>query len=230
MFDRRKILCLASVGGVAAAIFPAFAIDGAKRIVFIHGRGQQGFDPASLKATWLDTLKKGAHTIGRELPDKVDIVFPYYGDVLDTFAKDFGIPLVSEIHEKGGGAQDEFLVFQARVAEELRTQADITDAQVNAEFGEDVRPKGPLNWAWVQAILRALDKHGGGMSLGALETFTRDVFLYSTRAGVRDEIDSIVASALTEEPTVVVGHSLGSVVGYSVLRTDRRALSIPLYL
>jgi pimeloyl-ACP methyl ester carboxylesterase len=87
-----------------------------------------------------------------------------------------------------------------------------------------------LNWEWVQAILRAVDMHGGGMSQSALEMFTRDVFLYTTRAGVRDEIDRIVAAALTEQPTVVVGHSLGSVVAYSVLVTDRRALRVPLYL
>src|SRR5262249_13915703 len=36
--------------------------------------------------------------------------------------------------------------------------------------------------------------------------------------------------SLTEEPTVMVGHSLGSVVAYSVLRSDRRRLRIPLYL
>ena len=75
-----------------------------------------------------------------------------------------------------------------------------------------------------------LDKHGGGISSAALERFSRDVFLYTTRADVREEIDRIVANSLTEEPTVIVGHSLGSVVAYSVLRSDRRSLRIPLYL
>jgi hypothetical protein len=82
----------------------------------------------------------------------------------------------------------------------------------------------------VQALLRAIERYGGGMSQGALEVFTRDVFLYTTRAGARDEIDRIVASQLTEEPTVVVGHSLGSVVGYTLLRSDRRSLQIPLFV
>jgi alpha-beta hydrolase superfamily lysophospholipase len=82
----------------------------------------------------------------------------------------------------------------------------------------------------VQAILRALDKHGGGIRSAALESFSRDIFLYTTRPDVREEIDQIVANSLTEEPTVMVGHSLGSVVAYSVLRSDRRSLSVPLYL
>src|SRR6185436_4971461 len=83
---------------------------------------------------------------------------------------------------------------------------------------------------WVQAILSAIDKHGGGMGQKTLEIFTRDVYLYANRAGVRDEIDRIVASQLTEEPTVVVGHSLGTVVSYSVLSTDHRRLRVPLYV
>ena len=70
----------------------------------------------------------------------------------------------------------------------------------------------------------------GGISSAALENFSRDVFLYTTRADVREEIDQIVASSLTEQPTVMVGHSLGSVVAYSVLRSDSRSLRVPLYL
>ncbi|TMG89654.1 MAG: hypothetical protein E6H76_06410 [Betaproteobacteria bacterium] len=68
------------------------------------------------------------------------------------------------------------------------------------------------------------------MNQKTLEIFTRDVFLYTTRAGVRDEIDQIVAGKLTEQPTVVVSHSLGTVVAYSVLRTDRRSLRVPLFV
>jgi pimeloyl-ACP methyl ester carboxylesterase len=122
------------------------------------------------------------------------------------------------------------LVFQAEFAEALRQRAGVTDQQVDTEYGNDPAPRGPLNWRWVQAILRAVDKNAPGMNQRAIEAFTRDVFLYTTRAGVRDDIDRIVGAKLTEEPTVVVGHSLGSVVAYSVLRTDRRAIQVPLFV
>ena len=102
---------------------------------------------------------------------------------------------------------------------------------MDAEYGSNPKPRGPLNWEWVQAILRALDKHGGGMSQTALEVFTRDVFSVHHPTGVRDEIDRIVASAMTEQqPTVVVGHLLGSIVAYHVLRSDSRSLRVPLFL
>jgi hypothetical protein len=187
-------------------------------------------NPAELKSAWLDALRQGAQSVGRALPSGINVAFPYYGDTLDKFTRDYAIPLTSNIQTRGSKADDEFLVFQAEFAETLRQRAGVTDLQVDAEYGANPKPRGPLNWEWVQAILRALDKHGGGMSQAALESFTRDVFLYTTRAGVRDEIDRIVAGALTEEPTVVVGHSLGSIVAYSVLRSDRRSLRIPLYV
>jgi hypothetical protein len=139
--------------------------------------------------------------------------------------------LTADIQTRGEGIVDkQFLAFEAEFADDLRQRAGITDDQVLAEYGTNPRQKGPQNWEWVQAILRALDKHGGGISQSTLELIMRDVFLYTTRAGVRDEINSIVTAALTTEPTVVIGHSLGSVVAYSVLRSDSRPLKVPLYL
>jgi hypothetical protein len=228
--NRRQVMRLASAA-IAALSMPAVAEAAVPpRVVLVHGRGQQGLDPATLKTEWLNTLQKGAQANGKSLPADLDVAFPYYGDKLDELSREFEVPLTPDIHTRGGPAQDEFLAFQAQVAESIRESAGVTDAQVDAEYGTNPKPRGPLNWEWVQAVLRAIDKHGGGMSQGALEKFTRDVFVYTTRAGVRDEIDGIVAAALTDQPTVVVGHSLGSVVAYSVLVTDRRPLRVPLYV
>jgi hypothetical protein len=199
-------------------------------LVLVHGRGQQGLDPVKLKTEWLNALSQGAQVNGRSLSHDVEVAFPYYGDVLERFTRQADIPLTSDVKSRGGDTDDEFLVFQAEVAEAVRQWAGVTDAQVDLEYGNNPKAKGPLNWEWVQAILRALDKHDGGMSQAALESFTRDVFLYATKAGVRDEIDEIVGSSISEMPTIVVGHSLGSVVAYNVLRSDRRSLRIPLFI
>lgn len=245
MIDRRKFLKMASlfaVSGMAAcrsestsapaiapvAMPPKPAGPITKKLVLVHGRDQQGKDPVKLKAAWLDTLNRGGGALGKKLPAEVDVVLPFYGDTLARFSEAAEIPLTSEVHSRGGPQQDDFLRFQAEFADDIRRQAGVTDAQVNAEYGDNPHEKGPLNWAWVQAILRAIDKNGTGMNGKALEVFTRDVYLYTTRAGVRDEIDAIVAAALTEEPTTIVSHSLGTVVAYNVLRSDRRRLNVPL--
>jgi hypothetical protein len=231
MTSRRQVLGGASAALVGTALFgPCRVIaDGPpKRLVFIHGRGQAGMDPAVLKANWLAALQRGLDRHHDKLPATIEVAFPFYGDKLEEFAKKFDIPLTSTIQARGNALDDEFLAFQFQVAEQLRQGAGVSDEQVDAEYVGPAGERGPLNWKWVQAILRALDKHGpGGMNQKTIELFTRDVFIYSTRAGVRDEIDRIVATQLTEEPTVVVGHSLGTVVAYSILSRDQRKLTVP---
>jgi hypothetical protein len=226
--SRRAFMSLASAAALCCSTGSRAATS--IRLVFVHGRGQQGLDPAVLKSEWIAALTRGVQSFGGTFPAEIEVAFPYYGDTLDKFTREFNVPLASQIHAKGGALEDEFLAFQAQVADSVRERAGVTDLQVDEEYGANPKPRGPLNWEWVQAILRALDKYGGGMSQGAIESFTRDVFLYTTRAGVREEIDAIVAAALTEQPTVVVGHSLGSVVAYSVLRSDRRTLRVPLFV
>jgi hypothetical protein len=230
MTNRRQLLKVASMGVLAAVIPKVLTAAKATRVLLVHGRGQQGLDPTVLKAEWVDTLKRGAAAARRPFPGRIDIAFPFYGDALERFTRAAEIPLTSEITSRGPGVDDEFLVFQAEFAESVRQQAGVTDAEVDAEYGPNQRPRGPLNWEWVQATLRAVDKHAGGIGQKTLEVFTRDVFLYCTRAGVRDEIDRIVSTQLTEEPTVVVAHSLGTLVAYNILRTDRRRLQVPAFI
>jgi hypothetical protein len=228
MINRRQLMKLAAAFAVSA-IFPTVAVAAnVRRLLLVHGRGQQGQDPELLKSEWIDALNRSAGTRGLTLPDGITVAFPYYGDTLESFTRQYNIPLTSDIQARGSPVDDEFLAFQAEVADAVRQSAGVTDSQVDAEYGPNPRPKGPLNWEWVQAILRAIDKYGGGMGQKTLELFTRDVFLYTTRMGVRDEIDRIVTAQLTEEPTVVGGHSLGSIVAYSVLGSDRRELRVPL--
>jgi len=228
--DRRSLLAIVAALATAGLPSPGVAAPAPVRLLLVHGRSQQGRDPVELKKAWLAALRRGAQAAGVTLPEEIDVAFPFYGDVLDKFARAFEIPLASDIQAKGNADTDEYLAFQAEIAESLRQRAGVTDAQIDAEYGPNPRAKGPLNWDWVQAILRALDKNGGGLGQKALALFTRDVFLYTTRDGVRDEINDIVAGMLTVNPTVVVAHSLGSVVAYNVLRTDKRDLKVPLLL
>jgi hypothetical protein len=228
--NRRELLSIAGAG-LAASALPARAADPRPvRLVLVHGRSQQGLNPVDLQSAWLETLRRGAAKINRSLPDRLDVAFPYYGDTLDDFARRFELPLTTDIQAKGSPVNTDFLNFQAEVAEDIRTRAGITDAQVQEEFGTNTTEKGPQNWAWVQAVIRAIDRNAGGISQSAIETFMRDVYLYTTRIGVRDAIDRIVGDALNETPCVVIGHSLGSVVAYNILRNDRRALKVEAYI
>jgi hypothetical protein len=230
MNNRRRVI--AGLSAMALSGFvgaPRAQSVRASRLLLVHGRAQDGKDPVQLQQEWVAALNRGAAKFGSALAPRVEVAFPFYGDLLDSYARQLDIPLTSEVQARGE-QNDEFLKFQYELAESIRQAAGIPEEKVNAEFDGPVQERGPLNWKWVQAVLRAIDRNGEAMNQSSLELFTRDVFLYVTRAGVRDAIDRLVAAKLTEEPTVVVGHSLGSVVTYSVLVSDRRALNVPLYV
>lgn len=230
MINRRQFVKSGIMATLTAITPQILAAAKVKKLLFIHGRGQQNLNPDTLKSEWLDALKLGAQSAGLALPPEVEVAFPYYGDLLEKFTRQYKIPLTPDIQLRGDPVDYEFLTFQAQVAEEIKKGAGITDAQVEAEYGANPQPRGPLNWEWVQSILRAIDKHGGGLNQAILEAFTRDVYLYTTRSGVRDAINRVITAVLTDEPTVVVAHSLGTVVAYNILRTDRRTLNIPLFV
>ena len=87
---RRNFLMFAGTGLAMSLGRKALAAgDRPARLVLVHGRSQQGFDPAVLKSTWLETLKYGAAKINRTVPDQLDVAFPFYGTKLDDFARQF---------------------------------------------------------------------------------------------------------------------------------------------
>jgi hypothetical protein len=64
---RRQLIALAAAL-TALGTLPASTAAGPLKLVLVHGRGQQGLDPAELKTTWMDTLRSGAEANGKSLP------------------------------------------------------------------------------------------------------------------------------------------------------------------
>lgn len=198
------------------------------KLVFIHGRSQQGKDPALLKEQWLTAFGKGLAKSNTGLPDGIDVVFPFYGDRLDELLKELDAPLVSDVMLRGAAQDSAEADFRGELLYEIAQGAGVTDAEIQSHFKGTQQEKGPLNWEWVQSILSALDKTPFGEV--AIDAFTRDVYVYLTNKSVRKTIDGIVSAALSDGPCVVVGHSLGSVVGYNVLRNASPKIGVQKYV
>ncbi len=201
------------------------------RILMIHGRAQGGKDPDELKATWIDTLKQGFQAAGIPLPDNIEFDFPFYADKLDQYTEQASLPTPDEVVTKGPGQDREFEQFMQSVLDEMKNRAAISDDDVAAEMDDgDVQEKGIQNWGWVQAIARVIDKHLIGASDFTIETFLKDVFLYVNKPAVSRGINKIVEEKLTDEPTIVIGHSLGSVVGYKCIMDNLDKLKLVKYI
>lgn len=196
------------------------------RLVFIHGRAQEGRNPEDVRQEWISALKEGLSKSGLTLPvDPSAIVLPYFGDKLFSLTKN-----LSEIDEtaiaRGSPMIDPILAFQAVALEDIRQGAGISDAEVQALVEGDATSRGPENWPWVLAVVRAIDRWQSGTSADAIQLLLRDVYVYCTRRGVAEAIEEIVRAEIVLEPTVVVAHSLGTVVAYNILRNDPRSLQV----
>ena len=111
--------------------------------------------------------------------------------------------------------------FLRTVLLEVARECGICDADVAAEVGPDVAEP---DRDWFRALLRLLDRSTLA-GTASIALFIDDVHRYLTHVGVRDVIDS--RSGRPSPPgveTVVVGHSLGSVVTYLLLRQEGAAL------
>jgi hypothetical protein len=205
-----------------------------RQLVLIHGRSQENKDAAALKAEWIHAWKQGLAKSGLTIPITVDqIRFPYYGQTLFDLVKDKPASEVAEVIVRGDDTNDKEALFVRDFVLELQQQLGITDFQVQELTGETISERGPQNWKWVRSVLKALDKHVPGASSTSISLATRDVYLYLKNPGFQNVIDTGVRQAFTPRvETVVVGHSLGSIVSYNVLRRDGKDLgwNVPLYV
>src|SRR6185295_15201571 len=193
-----------------------------RQLVLVHGRSQEHKDSIALKAEWLDALAEGLAKSDLTLPiPEHDVRFPFYGDALYDMVDGKSVDDAADVIVRGDDADDEEKRFTRAMMEEIQKKAGITDAQIAAVAGQDVAEKGPQNWEWFQGFLRAVDRfvpHGSGASIAV---FTRDVFQYLKNSAIRQQIETGVTAALTAGvETVVVAHSLGTVVSYNLLRRE----------
>ncbi len=205
----------------------------AKKLVFIHGRAQQNKDSIALKGEWIAAFREGLAKSNLQLPiAETDIRFPYYGDTLDQLVNGVDPADAAKVIIRGPQSQAE-KEFILDILEELRKKAKITKAEVDAEIPAEVVERGPLNWGWVQGLLKVIDRKVPFGSGASVALFTRDVFEYLTKGGISAAIDTGVLQAIQpNEPTVVVAHSLGTVVAYNILRREgkTRQWNIPLFV
>jgi len=211
-----------------------------RELVLVHGRAQEHKDSIALKREWLDALRAGLRKSGLSLPIPEERVrFPYYGDTLHGLVANLPDDKVAEVVVRGSREDPQLRAFLADVLEEIAKRKGISDEQIErmgqeairARGGTEVLERGVLNWGWVQGILTALDTHVPGASGASIAIATTDVYRYLTNPAIRDKLEAGVRQAMTPNvDSVVVSHSLGTVVAYNLLRRDgeQRGWRVPL--
>lgn len=193
------------------------------RLVLVHGIAQQGKDPSELKRVWLEALDVGLAKAGLGSIRHHEVILPFYGDKLAELTALLETPGPVEWQTKGMTATPLFNRTELEILQEiLATQLTST---VNRQ---GVTTKGLQNAPLVLALARAADSTPFGAQF--LARFAKDVSAYLTHQRVTQKINEIVQPAIGTERCVVVGHSLGSVVAFRILREMGRAANVERFI
>ncbi len=194
------------------------------RLVFVHGMRQEGKLAADLEKNWEDALISAWRSHGLSKPTYT-LEMPFYGDLLNQLVEEVRGSSVG-IVSRGDGGPGTFTTFELDLIREMGAKEGVTDADIKAELGQEVVARGFANWEWVQAIARILERNIPNLSHIGL-SFVRQVDGYLTRPHIRAAVDNMVRPSLLRGPTVVVAHSLGTIVAYRLLREADKPATPP---
>jgi hypothetical protein len=190
------------------------------KVVFVHGRAQEGKAVTDLANTWKNAALTGFAAARLPALAEFDTVFPYYGDLLFKLTDEATRKASDLVVERGAAASApsaEEQEFIQAVVLEIAQRKGLSLDTIAAEANEPVTDRGVQNWKVVLAALRLLDRVPG-VGQSSIELLTRDVWYYLTRKGLRLQINAIVDTAIPhDEPCVIVSHSLGTIVAYNLL-------------
>jgi hypothetical protein len=192
------------------------------RLVFIHRIHEEDKAPAALQQTWENALWSAWRTAGLAKPSYT-LEMPYYGTLLANLSQ----------HTRGvvGNMASGIEGIATRLEEALihavGKARSIDEARLRAELDKGVVGSELASWEWMQGIIRLLERELPDFGLFLLR-FAREVDGYLTCPEIREAVDGVVRPSLLGAPTVIVAHSLGSIIAYRLLREAESGAEVPL--
>jgi len=201
---------------------------GRRRLVFLHGRGQQGHNPAQLRAGWCRGLATGLAAAGFPPLDAADVWFPFYGNALasaqatrESLGLDTAATTAEAFVPADPGARTVYAALIAESAEAAGMPEPKPEAaQESGLLGGAVAAlQRPLSWIAARS----------GLDDVVIATVFRDVAAYLGDKSVRDAVlEAVLAGLPGDGEIVLVSHSLGTVVALDLCTMLPGGTSIPL--
>ncbi|HEX7764676.1 MAG TPA: hypothetical protein VF433_13830 [Cellvibrio sp.] len=188
------------------------------RMILIHGINQQGKSADKIKTEWLASLNGVYSKQGLNPLNKLSrIEAAFYGDTLEKLSsakvKDQAIALGVE------ETSDDFEDFALIALKEMALRMGATEAQIEAEVAEVVVPQGAgPHKKWLKAIARVIETVSPLHGTLALRVLGQ-AHAYIRNQNIHDEVNKLIRPLFEDdEPVIIVSHSLGTIVAYSLLR------------
>ncbi|MGY1409208.1 MULTISPECIES: hypothetical protein [unclassified Luteimonas] len=192
------------------------------RMILVHGINQQGKSARKIHDDWLDALHA---SYARQGPDPLArlsrIEAAFYGDTLETLSS---AKVTSQAIALGAEeASDDFDEFALDALKQMALRMGVTEQMIQDEAATTVVAQGAgIHKKWVKAIARVVEKVSPLRGTLALRVLGQ-AHAYIRNQHVHDEVNKLVRPLFEDdEPAIVVSHSLGTIVAYSMLREFAR--------
>lgn len=200
------------------------------KLIFIHGINNQDNSASVIRDQWTEALSDSLRNLGLSLPSDIEVDAAFYGDVLHHETQSWGKSLGSASAMSVNSPDDDFVSgAEASLFLEIQRAYGIEDTTV-ADFldKEDEKPSATImakgiHKKWLKAIARALEAVIPTRGKFLARIFLKQASAYLEKEGLKEQIDDMVYNQVfsgikPEDKVVIVSHSLGTVVAYSLLR------------
>ncbi|MFC3383644.1 hypothetical protein [Couchioplanes azureus] len=186
-------------------------------LVGVHGMAKHQRGRHQLLRSWTPALADGLERAVGHPVEQPPLDLAFYGDIY--LREPAGPATKSGDDELPAEAPEELRGMDTvETAEVVEAAAEaVTPAELRAAADEDLKAytRTPRP---VQVVLRALDRRFGAAAGILYVGVLRQVRRYLSDPGVKARVDARVEQAMTGGCTVLIGHSLGSVVAHEYLR------------
>ena len=212
------------------------------KVLFIHGINNQKNSKEDIEREWGKAIKQGATAAGLALPHDVQFMAAFYGDVLFEETETWGKNKTTLTPMSASSLDEDYVDKEiADLYLEFQKKYNLSDEQVANELDdEDERQQyrrmaGGVHKRWLKAIARALEKVLPANGAGLVRIFLGQAAAYLHKPGLKERIDDLVKEQLLDgllpgEEVVIIGHSLGTIIAYDLLRRLRREVKVKLLL
>jgi hypothetical protein len=195
------------------------------KILIVHGISNQYLGESELHAVWYPALCDGlSRAKFFSYPDPSDCYCPFYGDVFRPKGH-LSRDLVEEPEDLETVTDSEAKLLQVIWSATAETDPDVPGPE---EFGETLFLAPRIAERALNALANSkyLADYIPMRFLGDL----KQVDLYLNDADTHEKVIGLVLSAIQPDTTIVIGHSLGSVVAYEAIcrKPDRVSTLITL--
>lgn len=198
------------------------------RLVLVHGIGHQGLNSNWVIEAWMAALKAVVSPSDFALLKRQEIIAPFYGDVLYVETQGTSASGVEAVPMSVGLAQEDELEFMGFALQEAASALGVSEAQIlAANPSDEALEQGFPHDRRVIALASALEGISPFQGRILLRVLSQ-AFVYLRRPQARKKVDDIVRRAIGDSPCVIVGHSLGSVVTFNLLRET--GPQVPFYM